>query len=80
MSLIRKISIGPDYKGGAMHYIVGQPVLNSTHLIGHIVRNEYREVEVWVKNGDGELFLWKSFSESMPMSVEHSLDFGEGGV
>jgi hypothetical protein len=21
---IRKIAIGPDYKGGAMHYIVGQ--------------------------------------------------------
>ena len=33
---IRKISIGPDYKGGAMHYIVGQRVLgdsNEIHLI-----------------------------------------------
>lgn len=24
---IRKISIGPDYKSGAMHYIVGQEIL-----------------------------------------------------
>ena len=78
MSLIRKISIGPDYKGGAMHYIVGQPVLNSSYLIEHIIRNEYRELEVWVKSGDSEMFLWKAFSETMPMSIEYSLDFAEG--
>ena len=23
---IRKISVGPDYKSGAMHYIVGQDI------------------------------------------------------
>ena len=27
---IRKISVGPDYKNGAMHYIVGQKVLNDS--------------------------------------------------
>ena len=35
---IRKIAVGPDYKSGAMHYIVGQKVLNdsySIHLIKH---------------------------------------------
>ena len=30
---IRKISIGPDYKSGAMHYLVGQPVLGGNYTI-----------------------------------------------
>jgi len=34
---IRKISIGPDYKSGAMHYIVNQEILNGTHRI-HLIR------------------------------------------
>jgi hypothetical protein len=34
---IRKISIGPDYKSGAMHYIVGQPVLNGSYTI-HLIK------------------------------------------
>ena len=34
---IRKISIGPDYKSGAMHYLVGQDVLNGTHKI-HLIK------------------------------------------
>ena len=34
---IRKVSIGPDYKGGAMHYIVGQKVLNETNEI-HLIK------------------------------------------
>ena len=33
---IRKISIGPDYKSGAMHYIVGQPVLGGNYTIHFI--------------------------------------------
>ena len=28
---IRKISIGPDYKSGAMHYLVGQDILGGSH-------------------------------------------------
>ena len=77
MSLIRKISIGPDYKGGAMHYIVGQPVLNSTHVIHHISRKEETGVtEVWIKSDNGEVFLWKDFSSTIPISTEYSIDFG----
>ena len=36
---IRKIAIGPDYKGGAMHYIVGQNVLNNQYTI-HLIRQD----------------------------------------
>ena len=35
---IRKISIGHDYKGGAMHYIVGQKILGDSNEIHHIKR------------------------------------------
>ncbi len=34
---IRKIAIGPDYKGGAMHYLAGQKVLDSTHEL-HLIK------------------------------------------
>jgi len=34
---IRKISIGADYKSGAMHYIVGQSVLGGSHQI-HLIQ------------------------------------------
>jgi len=37
MNDIRKIAVGPDYKSGAMHYIVGQDVLNGTHHI-HLIK------------------------------------------
>ena len=36
---IRKISVGSDYKSGAMHYIVGQDVLGGTHKI-HLIQEE----------------------------------------
>ena len=34
---IRKLSIGPDYKSGAMHYLVGQFVLNNNYKI-HLIK------------------------------------------
>ena len=34
---IRKISIGPNYKSDAMHYIVGQHVLGGKYFI-HLIR------------------------------------------
>jgi hypothetical protein len=70
---IRKISIGPDYKSGAMHYIVGQQVLNgeySIHLI-QCVDNEYR---IWIERED-EVMLWKAFTPSVPVSVEYNINF-----
>ena len=40
---IRKISVGPDYKGGAMHYIVGQKVLGDTQDIHLIKYDDYKQ-------------------------------------
>ena len=73
---IRKISIGPDYKGGAMHYLVGQEVLNSNYTI-HLIKH-YREsnsIKIWVENSSQEVYLWKEFNPNMPVSIEYNINF-----
>ena len=72
---IRKISIGPDYKGGAMHYLVGQEVLNSnytSHLIKHY--RESNSIKIWIEKND-EVVLWKEFTSTMPISIEYNINF-----
>lgn len=72
---IRKISIGPDYKSGAMHYIVGQEVLGGNYSI-HLIQNdsESREIKIWIEGEDG-IVMWKSFTSTMPISVEYNINF-----
>jgi len=72
---IRKISIGPDYKGGAMHYIVGQPVLGGAYSINHI-RHEVTtgSILIWIEKNDS-VYLWKEFRETMPISIEYNINF-----
>ncbi len=73
---IRKIAIGPDYKGGAMHYIMGQKVLDSSHEIHLIKFNALKNsFEVYVMNGNNEVFLWKEFTHTMPIVVEYNINF-----
>ena len=72
---IRKISIGPDYKSGAMHYIVGQNILNDSHSIHSIQHDKDRDsIKVWIERND-EIFLWKEFNANMPISVEYNINF-----
>jgi hypothetical protein len=73
---IRKIAIGPDYKNGAMHYIVGQKVLGDTHEI-HLIRHNARTsfIEIYIINGKQEIMLWKSFNLSMPISIEYNINY-----
>jgi len=48
---IRKISIGPDYKNGAMHYLVGQKILGESNEIHLIKYNEERKsVQIYIIN------------------------------
>lgn len=72
---IRKISIGPDYKSGAMHYIVGQEVLGGNYSI-HLIQNdsESREIKIWIEGEDG-IVMWKSFTSTMPISIEYNINF-----
>jgi hypothetical protein len=73
---IRKISIGPDYKSGAMHYIVGQRILGDNyeiHLIKHIPNNS--SYGIYIINRKSEVLLWKEFLSTMPISIEFNIDY-----
>ena len=73
---IRKVSVGPDYKSGAMHYIVGQEVLNGNYII-HLIKhdNNRNSIKLWIINSDSEVILWKEFSSTMPVSMEYNINF-----
>jgi len=71
---IRKISIGPDYKGGAMHYIVGQKILNDTNEI-HVIKLEdsTQSIKIYIINEANEILLWKEFTHNIPISIEYNI-------
>lgn len=70
---IRKISVGADYKSGAMHYIVGQAVLGGSHTI-HLIQEESQSYKIWVKKMD-EIYLWKELLKTLPVSLEFNINF-----
>ena len=73
---IRKISVGPDYKEGAMHYIVGQKVLGETNEI-HLIKYdaEKMSIKIYIENEKQEVVLWKEFTSTMPISIEYNINF-----
>jgi DNA/RNA endonuclease YhcR with UshA esterase domain len=74
--VIRKISIGADYKNSAMHYVMDQPVLGGTHKIHNIRINDTDgTIRIWIMSESKEVILWKSFSANMPYSIEYNIDF-----
>ncbi len=72
MKLIRKISIGKDYKNDAMHYSVGQEVYGG-HTICDIVEDETK-YSIYIKKGE-EVIHWKDFNKNMAISVEYNLEY-----
>ena len=76
MTDIRKISVGPDYKGGAMHYLVGQKVLSESNEIYRILKNnDTNSIQVYIINAKQEVVLWKEFNQTIPISIEFNIDF-----
>lgn len=71
---IRKISVGADYKNNAMHYLIGQPVLDKTYEICHIRREDDDSISIYIEKNK-EQYLWKSFNSNMPMSIEYNINF-----
>lgn len=73
---IRKISIGPDYKGGAMHYIVGQKVLGDSNEI-HLIKYDdtKQSIKIYIINIKEEVVLWKEFTSTIPISIEYNINF-----
>jgi len=72
---IRKISVGPDYKSGAMHYIVGQKVLGDSNEIHLIKINNKKDVLIYIINQKEEVVLWKEFNPTIPISIEYNINF-----
>ena len=72
--VIRKISIGSDYKNDAMHYAIGQLVYGG-HNISHILFDEEEQsYNIFIKKED-EVLPWKKFNSQMAISVEYDLEY-----
>jgi|TARA_B100000900_G_scaffold362477_1_gene335760 hypothetical protein len=72
MQLIRKITIGKDYKNDAMHYSVGQEVYGG-HNIVNIIEEEDK-YSIYIEKND-EVMPWKDFNKNMAISVEYNLNW-----
>ena len=64
-SVIRKISIGADYKNEAMHYAVSQQVYGG-HIICNILHNEHDgSYNIYIKRmmkfflGKSSILIWR---------------------
>ena len=72
MNLIRKISIGRDYKNEAMHYSVGQEVYGG-HIIDSIIEEENQYI-IYIKKNNVVL-PWKTFNKNMAVASEFNLEY-----
>jgi len=73
-NIIRKISIGADYKNEAMHYSVGQEVYGG-HTISHILfEDEDSSYNIFIKKSN-EVLPWKKFNSNMAISIEYDLKY-----
>ncbi len=70
--IIRKITIGKDYKIDAMHYSVGQEVYGG-HTISDIIEEEDK-YSIFIKKGD-DILPWKDFNKNMAISIEYNLQY-----
>ena len=70
--LIRKITIGKDYKNDAMHYAVGQEVYGG-HTICDILEEEDK-YSIYIRK-EKAVIPWKDFNKNMAISVEYNLEY-----
>jgi hypothetical protein len=74
MSIIRKISIGSDYKNDAMHYSLQQEVYGG-HLISDILfDSDDHSYNIYITKNK-EILPWKKFNSNMAISVEYDLKY-----
>lgn len=71
-SIIRKITIGKDYKNDSMHYSVGQGVYGG-HVICDIIEEDDK-FSIYISKDD-EIIPWKDFNKNMAISVEYNLEY-----
>ena len=70
--LIRKITVGKDYKENAMHYAVGQEVYGG-HKISDIIE-EKNKYSIYIKKNK-DVLPWKDFNKNMAISIEYNLEY-----
>ena len=71
-NIIRKITIGKDYKNDAMHYAVDQEVYGG-HIICNIIE-EKDKYSIFI-NKNEEVLPWKDFNKNMAIAVEYNLEY-----
>ena len=72
--IIRKISIGADYKNEAMHYSVGQEVYGGHTICDIISEDKDGEYAIYIKKNN-EILPWKKFNSNMAIAVEFDLNY-----
>lgn len=72
MNLIRKITIGKDYKNDAMHYSVGQEVYGG-HNICDIIETEDK-YSIYIEK-ENTVLPWKDFNKNMAIAIEYNLQY-----
>tara|TARA_R110000764_G_scaffold143328_1_gene231214 strand:+ start:2189 stop:2416 length:228 start_codon:yes stop_codon:yes gene_type:complete len=73
-TVVRKISIGSDYKNDAMHYAVGQQVYGGHTITAILFSEEDSSYSIYIKKKD-EVMPWKKFNSNMAISVEYDLEY-----
>ena len=73
-SIIRKISIGSDYKNDAMHYSIGQEVYGG-HTICDIIGDKGDGEYLIYITKNNEVLPWKKFNRNMAIAVEYDLQY-----
>lgn len=74
MRVIRKISIGSDYKNDAMHYSVGQEVYGGHTICDIISDKSDGDYLIYIRKKD-EVLPWKKFNSNMAIAVEFDLNY-----
>lgn len=72
--VIRKISIGSDYKNDAMHYAVGQSVYGGHEITAILLSVSDGSYDIYIKK-NGEVMPWKTFNSNMAISIEYDLEY-----
>jgi len=73
-SVIRKISIGSDYKNEAMHYSVGQQVYGGHEISDILLDEKDKSYNIYIQKNE-ETLPWKKFNSNMAISVEYDLQY-----
>ncbi len=72
--VVRKISIGSDYKNDAMHYSIGQQVYGGHEISDILLDEKDSSYNIYISKGD-EVLRWKKFNSNMAISVEYDLQY-----